>query len=69
MEKPDDVLNVDELAAYLKIPKSTLYKLSREGAIPGQKVGRHWRFHKQTIDHWLGNRPNNIKPPIVIPDL
>ena len=48
-----DVLTIEELAAYLKIPKSTLYKLVREGNIPSQKVGRHWRFRKGAIDHWL----------------
>jgi excisionase family DNA binding protein len=55
-EKPGAVLTIEELAAYLKIPKSTLYKLVREGKIPSQKVGRHWRFHKEAIDQWLGNR-------------
>ena len=48
-----DVLTIDELAAYLKIPKSTLYKLVREGKIPSQKIGRHWRFRKEAIDRWL----------------
>jgi hypothetical protein len=24
-----------------------------ERKIPGQKVGRHWRFRKEAIDHWL----------------
>ncbi len=33
-EKPDDVLTIEELADYLKIPKSTLYKLVREGKVP-----------------------------------
>jgi excisionase family DNA binding protein len=47
------VLTIDELADYLKIPKSTLYKLAQEGKVPGQKVGRHWRFRKETIDRWL----------------
>ena len=47
------VLTVDELAEYLKIPKSTLYKIAKEGKIPGQKVGRHWRFRKEAIDRWL----------------
>ena len=56
MEKVNDVFSIDELADYLKIPKSTLYKLVREGKIPAQKVGRHWRFHRETIDAWLGNR-------------
>jgi len=38
------VLTIEELAAYLKTSKSTLYKLAQNGEIPGQKVGRHWRF-------------------------
>lgn len=49
----DAVLTIDELAVYLKIAKSTLYKLAQEGKLPGQKVGRHWRFRKETIDCWL----------------
>ena len=49
----DDVLTIGELAIYLKIPKSTLYKLVREGKIPSQKIGRHWRFQKRSIKQWL----------------
>ena len=52
-EKPGDVLTIDELSAYLKISKSTLYKIVREGKIPSQKIGRHWRFRKGAIDRWL----------------
>lgn len=52
-EQPDDVLTIDELAIYLKIAKSTLYKLAQEGRLPGQKVGKHWRFRKASIDRWL----------------
>lgn len=48
-----EVLTIDELSAYLKVSKSTLYKVVREGKIPSQKVGRHWRFHKEAIDRWL----------------
>ncbi|RME58004.1 MAG: DNA-binding protein [Caldilineae bacterium] len=62
-EKPGDVLTIDELSSYLKIPKSTLYKLVREGKIPCRKIGRHWRFRRETIDHWLeenyGDTENN----------
>lgn len=52
-----DVLTIDDLSAYLKVSKSTLYKLAQEGKVPGQKVGRHWRFHRVTIDSWLANSP------------
>ena len=48
-----EVLTIEELSIYLKIPRSTLYKIVREGKVPGQKVGRHWRFHKEAIDRWL----------------
>ena len=54
-EAPGDVLTIDELADYLRISRSTLYKLAQEGRIPCQKVGRHWRFRKQAIDRWLGH--------------
>nr|MBP8697837.1 helix-turn-helix domain-containing protein [Syntrophorhabdaceae bacterium] len=49
-EKMGNVLTIEELATYLKIPKSTLYKIVREGNIPSQKIGRHWRFGKGAID-------------------
>ena len=49
------ILTVDEAAEYLRIPKSSLYKLAKEGKIPCQKVGRHWRFHRRAIDKWLSS--------------
>ena len=52
-EPASEVLTIEELSDYLKIPKSTLYKLVREGSVPCQKVGKHWRFHKNAIDRWL----------------
>ena len=54
--KPGAILTVDEISDYLKIPRSTIYKLVREGKIPAQKIGRHWRFRKEAIDHWLENK-------------
>ena len=51
--KTSEVLTIGELSGYLKVAKSTLYKLAQEGRIPGQKVGKHWRFSKDAIDQWL----------------
>jgi len=53
MVKTKEVLTIDELSRYLRIPKSTLYKLVQESRIPGQKIGRQWRFSKEAIDRWL----------------
>jgi len=60
---PPEVMTIDELAVYLQVSKSSLYKLAQDGKVPGQKVGRHWRFHRATIESWLkgsglGEMPN-----------
>ena len=46
-------MTIEQLAVYLKISSSTLYKLAQDSKLPGQKVGKRWRFHKQAIDQWL----------------
>jgi excisionase family DNA binding protein len=53
---PVDVGSVGQ-AAYFEVSKSSLYKLAQDGKVPGQKVGRHWRFHRETIDAWLTASP------------
>ncbi|MCD6170368.1 MAG: helix-turn-helix domain-containing protein [Candidatus Latescibacteria bacterium] len=60
-EKPGEVLTIEELSTYLKIPKSTLYKIVREGKVPCQKIGRHWRFRKEAIDRWLEETHGDTK--------
>jgi excisionase family DNA binding protein len=57
------VLTIEEASKYLRIPLSSLYKLAQDAKIPCQKVGRHWRFRKVTLDQWLDDRsPSSIKP-------
>jgi len=56
-----DILTLEELHSYLKIPKPTLYALAQGGRIPAAKVGKHWRFRRGEVDEWLKaqqwNRP------------
>lgn len=55
------VMTIEQLATYLNVPLSSLYKLAQEGRIPCQKVGRHWRFRKETIDRWLDKKMGEEK--------
>ena len=48
-----EVMTIDDLAKYLQVSKSSLYKLVQTGRLPGQKVGKHWRFSRAVIDRWL----------------
>jgi excisionase family DNA binding protein len=49
------VMTIAEVAAYLRIPRGSVYKLAQRGGIPCQKVGRHWRFRREAIEQWLGD--------------
>ena len=48
-----DVLTAGELARWLRIPKSTVYKLCQEGKMAVKKVGRHWRFDRIKMEEWF----------------
>jgi len=53
MEGFGEIMTLEETAKYLKIGKSTLYKMAREGKIPAVKIANQWRFRKEDIDKWL----------------
>ena len=50
-----DLLTLSEVSTFLKVPKSTIYKLARERRLPGHKVGKHWRFVREEIESWVQN--------------
>jgi len=50
---PPEVMTISDLSEYLQVSKSSLYKLAQSGKVPGQKVGKHWRFSRVVIDKWL----------------
>jgi PTS system nitrogen regulatory IIA component len=48
-------MNVDEVAKYLRVVPDTIYRKARRGEIPAVKMGKVWRFPKETIDKWLND--------------
>jgi len=52
MEK--EILTIEEAADYLQIGKRSLYKLAKDGRIPGKKVLNKWRFEKESLKEWVG---------------
>ncbi len=47
------IMTVKELAKYMRVHTSTIYRLVRENKIPAIKVGNQWRFKKDSIDKWI----------------
>jgi len=53
MSPETHVLTLAEVAALLRVPRSTVYKLAQNGTVPAFKVGKHWRFLLSDIEGWL----------------
>src|SRR5919199_3336346 len=47
------VLTLDEVAAYLRLPKELVERLAAQGQIPGRRIEDTWRFLRAAIDDWL----------------
>jgi excisionase family DNA binding protein len=45
-------MNVTELAEYLRIHRTTIYRLLKAGKLPAFRVGSDWRFNVEAIDDW-----------------
>ena len=57
MAEPDgDILTLDEVAAYLKAGKRTVYRLAANGKLPAFKLGGTWRFRRGDLDKWIASR-------------
>jgi len=49
----DKWLTLEQIAEYLQMSTSSIYKMAQAGKIPAYKVGRQWRFKKEEIDKWV----------------
>ena len=54
-----EILTVLEVARFLRVPKSTVYKLARLGELPASKIGKHWRFLRRDIQGWIHSRSHH----------
>ena len=55
------LLDVDDLAHYLKLQKQTIYNWLNQKKISGIKIGGVWRFDKQEIDKWLKSQSRKVR--------
>ena len=45
----EEIMTPSEVAALLKIHLKTVYKLAERGVIPGNRIGRSWRFSRGDV--------------------
>lgn len=63
-----EILTIRDVASYLKLPVSTVYRLAERRDLPGHKVGRQWRFHKSVLDEWFRQRAASSRSTILVVD-
>jgi excisionase family DNA binding protein len=56
------IMTVGEVAAYLRVHTTTVYRMLRHREIPAFKVGSDWRFNRDTIDKWMRERTERARP-------
>jgi excisionase family DNA binding protein len=50
------MLTAQELATYLRVNRSTVYRLLKKGELPGFRIGSEWRFRIDEVDRWFKER-------------
>lgn len=61
----ENIMNLEEVAKYLKMKPQTIYLWAQKGNIPAVKLGKEWRFRKDIIDEWLNQRFDEKFKPII----
>jgi excisionase family DNA binding protein len=63
MVSGNDTFTIKELSEHLKIHQTTIYRLLREGRLPGFRVGTNWRLNRIAIQEW--ERAETSGPQVV----
>lgn len=52
----DDILTVQEVANYLKVSRSTVWRWCNEGRLQAFKAGHGWRVHRLAVEKLIGSK-------------
>jgi excisionase family DNA binding protein len=50
---PSPVMTIPEVARFLQVHPTTVYRLVRQGKLPAFKIGSEYRFNRETIEQWV----------------
>ena len=55
-----EFLTAEEVAEYLRLPLSIVYKLIPDKCLQGFKVGKHWRFRREAFQEWIKQQERSL---------
>lgn len=53
MNEMNQLMTIEEVAAYMRVSRFTVYRLAKDRSMPATRIGRQWRFQKEEIDRWM----------------
>ena len=64
------IMTLEDVAGFLHVHASTVYRLVKKHSIPAFKIGSDWRFNQESIEQWIKDReaerpiewPASVKP-------
>lgn len=57
----DEILTVQEVAEYLKLSRTTIWRWCNEGKLSAFKAGRGWRIHRSEVEKIIKQKPEAMK--------
>jgi excisionase family DNA binding protein len=63
MASEDQIFTIKELSEHLRVHPTTIYRLLRQGRLPGFRVGSNWRFNRAAIEEWEKLQAAELQPP------
>lgn len=54
----DRLLDVEEVAEYLRLPERTISTLAKDGTLRGFKLQNKWRFRRADVEEYIRQAAN-----------
>jgi len=61
----DEILTVPEVAKYLKVSRTTVWRWCNDGKLLAFKVGKAWRIHRSEIEKIVGRKLDALDDEVV----
>ncbi|HEY6638602.1 MAG TPA: helix-turn-helix domain-containing protein [Solirubrobacterales bacterium] len=58
----DRLLDADQVAQILGVPKSWVYAASRKGELPTVTLGRYRRYRREAVESWIEGQERESAP-------
>jgi excisionase family DNA binding protein len=57
-----EIMTVGELVQWLRVDRTTIYRLLKRGDIPAFRVGSDWRFQREAVERWIAAGGDVLDP-------